>query len=84
MRRAVFLAVWGCAAALSARAEFVDPFQEAFQGMFDLVEHPYVPEGYMDEPPPPDVPLDGGLTALALVGGGLAYRRFKRSAAPKD
>ena len=80
MKRAVLLAVWGCAAALNARAEFVDPFQEAFQGMFELVEHPYVPEGYMDEPPPPDVPLDGGLTALALVGGGLAYRRFKQAA----
>ena len=80
MKRAVLLTVWGCAAALNARAEFVDPFQEAFQGMFELVEHPYVPEGYMDEPPPPDVPLDGGLTALALVGGGLAYRRFKQAA----
>jgi hypothetical protein len=47
--------------------------------MFELVEHPYVPEGYMDEPPPPDVPLDGGLTALVLAGGGVAYRRFKRA-----
>jgi len=80
MKRAVLLTVWGCAAALNARAEFVDPFQEAFQGMFELVEHPYVPEGYMDEPPPPGVPLDGGLTALVLAGGGVAYRRFKQAA----
>jgi len=79
MKRAVLLTVWGCAAALNARAEFVDPFQEAFQDMFELVEHPYVPEGYMDEPPPPNVSLDGGLTALVLAGGGVAYRRFKRA-----
>lgn len=65
------------AAALGVRAQVVDPFQEAFKDMFELVEHPYVPQGAMDNPPPPGVPLDGGLTALLVAGAGLGYRRFR-------
>ena len=65
------------AAALGVRAQVVDPFQEAFKDMFELVENPYVPQGAMDVPPPPAVPLDGGLTALLVAGAGLGYRRFR-------
>ena len=65
------------AAALGVRAQVVDPFQEAFKDMFELVEHPYVPQGAMDNPPPPGVQLDGGLTALLVAGAGLGYRRFR-------
>ena len=65
------------AAALGVRVQVVDPFQEAFKDMFELVEHPYVPQGAMDNPPPPGVPLDGGLTALLVAGAGLGYRRFR-------
>jgi hypothetical protein len=65
------------AAALGVRAQVEDPFQEAFHDMFELVENPYVPQGAMDVPPPPQVPLDGGLTALLAAGAGLGYRRFR-------
>ena len=84
MNKCTLLVIAVSAASFDLTAEVVDPYQEAFRDMFELVEHPYIPQGSMDEPPPPGVPLDGGLTALALMGGGLAYRRFKRSAAPKD
>lgn len=72
------------AAALGVRAQVVDPFQEAFHDMFELVENPYVPQGAMDVPPPPAVPLDGGLTALLVAGGGLAYRKLRPHSAPKS
>ena len=72
------------AAALGVRAQVVDPFQEAFKDMFELVEHPYVPQGAMDNPPPPGVPLDGGLTALLVAGAGLGYRRFRARTRQRD
>jgi hypothetical protein len=52
--------------------------------MFELVEHPYVPQGAMDVPPPPGVPLDGGLTALLAAGAGLGYRRYRARARRGD
>ena len=73
----VLLTLAFAAAALGVRAQVVDPFQEAFKDMFELVENPYVPQGAMDVPPPPAVPLDGGLTALLAAGAGLGYRRFR-------
>ena len=72
------------AAALGVRAQVVDPFQEAFKDMFELVEHPYVSQGAMDNPPPPGVPLDGGLTALLVAGAGLGYRRFRARTRQRD
>lgn len=72
------------AAALGVRAQVVDPFQEAFKDIFELVEHPYVPQGAMDNPPPPGVPLDGGLTALLVAGAGLGYRRFRARTRQRD
>jgi hypothetical protein len=80
----VLLTVAFAAASLGARAQVVDPFQEAFQDMFELMESPYIPQGAMDNPPPPEVPLDGGLTALLVAGGGLAYRKLRPSSAQKS
>ena len=45
--------------------------------MFELVEQPYVPYAVSEEPPPPGVPLDGGLVALIAAGGITGYRRFR-------
>ena len=80
----VLLTAAFAAAALGVRAQVVDPFQEAFKDMFELVEHPYVPQGAMDNPPPPGVPLDGGLTALLAAGAGLGYRRFRARTRQRD
>lgn len=80
----VLLTTAFAAAALGVRAQVVDPFQEAFKDMFELVEHPYVPQGAMDNPPPPGVPLDGGLTALLVAGAGLGYRRFRARTRQRD
>jgi hypothetical protein len=77
------LAAAFAAATFGVRAQVEDPFQEAFKDMFELVEHPYVPQGAMDVPPPPGVPLDGGLTALLVAGGGLAYRKLRSNSAQK-
>lgn len=80
----VLLAAAFAAATIGVRAQVVDPFQEAFTDMFELVEHPYVPQGAMDVPPPPAVPLDGGLTALLVAGAGLGYRRFRARTRQRD
>jgi hypothetical protein len=80
----VLLTVAFAAASLGARAQVVDPFQEAFQDMFELMESPYIPQGAMDNPPPPEVPLDGGLTALLAAGAGLGYRRFRARTRQRD
>jgi MYXO-CTERM domain-containing protein len=45
--------------------------------MFDIVEQPYVPYAVSEEPPPPGVPLDGGLVALIAAGGIAGYRRLR-------
>jgi len=55
--------------------EDMNPFDQAFQGMFNYEEPWYIPEG---TPPPPPVPLDGGLTALLLAGGAAGYRQYKK------
>lgn len=55
--------------------EDVNPFGQAFQGMFNSPEPLYIPEG---TPPVPPVPLDGGLTALLLAGGAAGYRQYKK------
>jgi hypothetical protein len=78
------LAAAFAAATFGVRAQVEDPFQEAFKDMFELVEHPYVPQGAMDVPPPPGVPLDGGLTALLAAGAGLGYRRYRARARRGD
>jgi hypothetical protein len=80
----VFLIAAFAAASIGARAQVVDPFQEAFQDMFELLESPYIPQGAMDNPPPPEVPLDGGLTALLVAGAGLGYRRFRARTRQRD
>ena len=53
-----------------------NPFEGTFDDMFTTVNGGdwYIPE---DNPPPP-VPLDGGLTALLLVGGAAGYRQYKK------
>jgi MYXO-CTERM domain-containing protein len=73
-----WIAVLGLAMPLRAQdqEEFVDPFQQALSDMFELVEQPYVPYAVSEEPPPPGVPLDGGLVALIAAGGIAGYRRL--------
>lgn len=39
---------------------------------------PTGPGGSCVGPPPPPVPIDGGLSLLALAGAGLAARRLRR------
>ena len=51
-----------------------DPFEEVFQGMFEVGIPVYIPE---DTPPPPPVPLDGGLVALIAAGGAMAYKKYQ-------
>ncbi|MEY4969001.1 MAG: hypothetical protein RLZZ261_772, partial [Bacteroidota bacterium] len=50
---------------------------DALTNMFDIVEQPYVPYAVSEEPPPPGVPLDGGLVALIAAGGIAGYRRLR-------
>ncbi len=73
------MALLGPAMTLRAQepGEFVDPFQQALGDMFDIVEQPYVPYAVSEEPPPPGVPLDGGLVALIAAGGIAGYRRLR-------
>lgn len=67
--------------ALQVRAEeyytVENPFHDALTNMFELVEQPYVPYAVSEEPPPPGVPLDGGLVALIAAGGIAGYRRLR-------
>jgi MYXO-CTERM domain-containing protein len=66
----------------AAAQEYQDPFAEAFEGMFQIEEPVWIPQS--GEPPgPPDVPLDGGLTALLAAGAAVGYRRF-RTKSPKQ
>ena len=57
-----------------------NPFQESFDNMF-YIEHPVELLYTSDGPPPPGVPLDGGLTALLLAGGAAGYRQYKKKRA---
>ena len=56
-------------------------FSEAFEDMFQYEEPVFIAQ---NTPPPPPVPLDGGLTALLVAGGGLAYRKLRPSSAQKS
>jgi hypothetical protein len=49
-------------------------FEEAFEDMFHFEEHVWIPQ---NSPPPPPVPLDGGLVALLAAGGAVAYKNYK-------
>ena len=77
------LLIFVALAALPATAqEYQDPFAEAFEGMFQIQEPVWIPQS--GEPPgPPDVPLDGGLTALLAAGAAVGYRKF-RTKSPKQ
>ena len=60
-------------------ARTMNPFDEAFEGMFGYLRRTawYIPpRGPPPDPPP--VPLDGGLTALLLAGGAAGYRQYKK------
>ncbi len=75
-----WIAVLGLAMPVRAEEYYTveNPFHDAFTNMFDIVEQPYVPfEDGGSEPPPPGVPLDGGLVALIAAGGITGYRRFR-------
>ena len=49
-------------------------FEEAFEDMFHFEEHVWIPQ---NTPPPPPVPLDGGLVALLAAGGAVAYKKYR-------
>ena len=78
----IFVALAALPALPAAAQETQDPFAEAFEGMFQIEEPVWIPQS--GEPPgPPDVPLDGGLTALLAAGAAVGYRRF-RARSPKQ
>lgn len=58
-------------------------FEEAFEDMFHFEEPVWIPQ---NTPPPPPVPLDGGLVALLAAGGAVAYKKYrsKRSNRPNQ
>jgi hypothetical protein len=58
-------------------------FEEAFEDMFQFEELVWIPQ---NTPPPPPVPLDGGLVALLAAGGAVAYKKYrsKRSNRPNQ
>ncbi len=49
-------------------------FEEAFEDMFQFEAPVWIPQ---NTPPPPPVPLDGGLVALLAAGGAVAYKNYK-------
>ncbi len=51
-----------------------NPFQEAFESMFQFEQPSYIIES---TPPDPPVPIDGGLAFLLLTGGALGLRKIK-------
>jgi len=78
----LFLTLAALPALPVAAQETQDPFAEAFEGMFQIEQPDWIPQS--GEPPgPPDVPLDGGLTALLAAGAAVGYRRF-RAKSPKQ
>lgn len=54
--------------------DFENPFAEAFEDMFEIAEPVFFPQS---TPPPPPVPLDGGLVALLVAGGSVAYKKYR-------
>jgi len=50
-------------------------FEEAFEDMFQYEEPVWIPQN--TPPPPPGVPLDGGLVALLAAGGAVAYKKYQ-------
>ncbi|MFM6959649.1 MAG: PID-CTERM protein-sorting domain-containing protein [Schleiferiaceae bacterium] len=58
---------------------YQDPFQQAFEDMFALTQPDWIELATSSEPPPPDVPLDGGLVALVVAGSAAGYRQLRRS-----
>ena len=53
-------------------------FEEAFEDMFQYEEPVWIPQ---NTPPPPPVPLDGGLVALLAAGGAVAYKKYRSAKA---
>lgn len=52
-------------------------FEESFTDMFSVSPGDIVIDQNVGMPDTPDVPLDGGLTALLLAGGAVGYRKFR-------
>jgi MYXO-CTERM domain-containing protein len=64
-------------AAQAAAGQYQEnPFEEAFNGMFQI-EQPDWEAITSDAPPDPPVPLDGGLVALLGAGAAVGYRKFR-------
>ena len=64
-------------AAQAAAGQYPEnPFEEAFNGMFQI-EQPDWEAITSDAPPDPPVPLDGGLVALLGAGAAVGYRKFR-------
>jgi MYXO-CTERM domain-containing protein len=64
------------AAQVAAGQHQENPFEEAFNGMFQI-EQPDWEAITSDAPPDPPVPLDGGLVALLGAGAAVGYRKFR-------
>jgi len=47
-----------------------------FNNWFASKPQPIIKQ-FNDNPPPPGVPLDGGLIALIAAGGAMGYKKFK-------
>jgi len=60
-------------------AAAINPFIDAFEGMFDneYLHFNELDSAVMDNPPPP-VPVDGGLLALLGTGVAMGYWWFRR------
>lgn len=75
----VALALAGWVPASAQEGVYQDPFQQAFQDMFALTQPDWIVQAASSEPPPPDVPLDGGLVALVAAGGAAGFRQLRRA-----
>ena len=53
-------------------------FEETFEDMFHFEAPVWIPQ---NTPPPPPVPLDGGLVALLAAGGAVAYKKYRSAKA---
>ena len=75
MKRAILVAALLAAQAAAGQYQ-ENPFEEAFNGMFQI-EQPDGEAITSDAPPDPPVPLDGGLVALLGAGAAVGYRKFR-------